>query len=66
MTDNYIPSSQAIAIFRDIANRPRASRASLSYWVDRGLIRHIKVSKTFWLYEKQDVENVAKRIGGAA
>ena len=64
LSEDFITSSQALAIFRDVAKRPRASRASLKYWVDRGCIHIIKITSTCWMYSRGDIEIVAKRLGG--
>lgn len=69
MQDNsqFITSQQAVDLWRSITGRKRASRQALAYWAVRGLIRTQKIHTTCFLYDRNDVEQVAKRLccGGA-
>ena len=59
---DLIPSCEALAILRAVANRPHAARASLKALVDRGLIQAYPVHSREFLYSADEVRTVAARL----
>jgi maltooligosyltrehalose synthase len=60
----YVSSGQAVAILRQEAGRPRASRQSLKKLVRLGLVTPIRVHTTCNLYDPRQVAAAARALVG--